>query len=40
MEVGVIVPNAGPKASAGNIVATAQFAEKLGFHSVWVTDRA
>jgi alkanesulfonate monooxygenase SsuD/methylene tetrahydromethanopterin reductase-like flavin-dependent oxidoreductase (luciferase family) len=38
MEVGVIIPNAGPKASAENIVATARFAEELGFHSVWVTD--
>jgi len=38
MEVGVIIPNAGPKASPENIRRTAQFAETLGFHSVWVTD--
>jgi probable F420-dependent oxidoreductase len=38
MEVGVIIPNAGPKARPENIVATATFAQDLGFHSVWVTD--
>jgi len=38
MQVGVIIPNAGPKASPANIVVTAQFAEALGFDSVWVTD--
>jgi probable F420-dependent oxidoreductase len=38
MEVGVIIPNAGPKASPENIVATARLAEELGFHSLWVTD--
>lgn len=38
MEVGVIIPNAGPKCSPKNIVATARFAEELGYHSVWVTD--
>ena len=38
MEVGVIIPNAGPKASPGNIVTIARFAEELGYHSLWVTD--
>ena len=38
MEVGVIIPAAGPKASPANIVATARLAEELGYHSVWLTD--
>ena len=38
MEVGVIIPNAGPKASPRNIETVARWAEALGFHSVWVTD--
>ena len=38
MEVGVIIPNAGPKASVENIVTTAQWAEELGYHSLWLTD--
>jgi probable F420-dependent oxidoreductase len=38
MEVGVIIPNAGPKCGPENIVTTARFAEELGYHSVWVTD--
>ena len=38
MEVGVIIPNAGPKASPENIVKVARWAEDLGYHSVWVTD--
>ena len=38
MEVGVIIPNAGPKASSDNIVRVARLAEELGYHSVWVTD--
>lgn len=38
MEVGVIIPNAGPKASPSNIVKVARWAEELGFRSVWVTD--
>lgn len=38
LEVGVIIPNAGPKASPENIVKVARWAEALGFHSVWVTD--
>ena len=33
MEVGVIIPNAGPKASAENIIATTRVADALGFHS-------
>ena len=35
MEVGVIIPNAGPKAGPENIVAIARYAEELGYHSVW-----
>jgi probable F420-dependent oxidoreductase len=38
MEVGVIVHNAGAKASVENIVKTAQWAEELGYHSIWLTD--
>lgn len=38
MDVGVIVPNAGPKASPENIAAIARLAESLGYHSLWVTD--
>lgn len=38
MEVGVIIPNAGPKAAPENLVATAKLAEELGYHSVWLTD--
>lgn len=38
MDVGVIIPNAGPKASIENIVTTARWAEELGYHSLWLTD--
>lgn len=38
MQVGVVVPNAGSKASPKNIETVARWAEALGFHSVWVTD--
>ena len=38
MEVGVIIPNAGPKTSPRNIVATAELAAELGFDSLWLTD--
>jgi probable F420-dependent oxidoreductase len=38
MEVGVIIPNAGPKTSVDNIVTTARWAEELGYHSLWLTD--
>ncbi len=38
MEVGVIIPNAGPKARPENIVTVARWAEELGYHSLWVTD--
>jgi probable F420-dependent oxidoreductase len=38
MEVGVIIPNAGPKARPENIATVARWAEALGFDSVWVTD--
>jgi alkanesulfonate monooxygenase SsuD/methylene tetrahydromethanopterin reductase-like flavin-dependent oxidoreductase (luciferase family) len=38
MEVGVILPNAGPKASVENLITTARWAEELGYHSLWLTD--
>lgn len=38
MDVGVIIPNAGPKALPEHIVTVAKWAEELGYHSVWVTD--
>lgn len=38
MQVGVIIPNAGPKAGPENIIAVARWAEELGYHSLWVTD--
>jgi probable F420-dependent oxidoreductase len=38
VQAGVLIPAAGPKASPENIVAVAALAERLGFHSVWVTD--
>ena len=38
MHVGVIIPNAGTKATPENIVSVARWAEQLGFSSVWVTD--
>lgn len=38
MEVGVIIPNAGLKASPERIVTVARWAEELGYDSVWVTD--
>jgi len=38
MEIGVCLPSSGPKISPENIVTMAQWAEKLGYHSVWVTD--
>jgi probable F420-dependent oxidoreductase len=38
MEAGVLIPAAGPKATPQNIVMVAGLAEKLGYHSVWVTD--
>jgi hypothetical protein len=38
MEVGVIIPNAGPKASPQNIVTVARWAQDLSYHSLWVTD--
>jgi probable F420-dependent oxidoreductase len=39
LEVGVRLPNAGPKATAENITVVARLAEQLGYHSLWVTDR-
>jgi probable F420-dependent oxidoreductase len=38
MEVGVIVHNAGAKASPENIIMTARWAEELGYRSLWLTD--
>jgi probable F420-dependent oxidoreductase len=38
MHVGIIIPNAGPKCSPGNLVRVAQWAEALGYGSLWVTD--
>ena len=38
MQLGVIIPSAGPKTSAENIVATARLAAELGYHSLWLTD--
>ena len=38
MEVGVTIPNAGPKASVENVVTTARWAEELGYHSLWLSD--
>ncbi len=38
MEAGVIIPNAGSKASPENMTKVAHWAEELGYHSVWVTD--
>jgi len=38
MEFGLHLPNAGPFANGPDIVRTAQRAEELGFHSVWLFD--
>jgi probable F420-dependent oxidoreductase len=38
MQAGVLIPAAGPKATPENIVKVAGLAERLGYHSVWVTD--
>jgi probable F420-dependent oxidoreductase len=38
MQVGVIVPNAGTKATPENLVTVARWAEELGYSSIWVTD--
>lgn len=38
MEVGVIIPNAGPKTSPDNLVRTCELAAELGYHSLWLTD--
>ena len=38
MEFGLHLPNAGPFANGPDIVRTAQCAEELGFHSVWLFD--
>jgi probable F420-dependent oxidoreductase len=38
MKVGVIIHNAGDKASPENLIKTAKWAEELGYHSIWLTD--
>ncbi len=38
MDVGINLPNAGPKATRANIEAVAERAQALGFGSLWVTD--
>jgi probable F420-dependent oxidoreductase len=38
MEVGVVLPSAGPKCSPDNVATVARWAEAMGYHSVWVTD--
>src|SRR5215467_11705534 len=38
MKVGVLLPNAGPKASAEHIAEVARAAERLGFDSLWASD--
>lgn len=38
MEVGIIVHNAGAKATVENMVKTARWAEELGYRSIWLTD--
>lgn len=38
MEVGVVLPNAGPKCTPDNVATVARWAEELGYHSLWVTD--
>ncbi len=38
MEVGVVLPTAGPKATVENVATVALWAQELGFGSVWVTD--
>lgn len=38
MKIGVLLPNAGPKASPEHVVEVARTAEALGFDSVWTSD--
>lgn len=38
MQLGVIIPSAGPKTSTENIIATARLAAELGYHALWLTD--
>lgn len=38
MKIGVVLPYAGPVTTPENIVTVAQWAEALGYHSVWHTD--
>ena len=38
MDVGVILPSAGPKCSPANLVTVARWAAELGYASLWVTD--
>jgi probable F420-dependent oxidoreductase len=38
MKFGIILPSYGPSSSPDGILATAQYAERLGFDSAWTTD--
>lgn len=38
MEVGVVLPYAGPLTNPENIVTVARWADQLGYHSLWQTD--
>ncbi|MBM3450345.1 MAG: TIGR03619 family F420-dependent LLM class oxidoreductase [Armatimonadetes bacterium] len=38
MEIGVGLPNAGPKATPENLDLVAKWAEEFGYDSIWVTD--
>lgn len=38
MQIGLRLPNNGPHASAGQVIASAQLAEELGFDSLWSND--
>jgi len=39
LKVGVLLPEAGQQATKGNILYTANLAEKTGFDSLWVFER-
>ncbi len=39
MRLGLALPNVGPLGSRSNIIAYAQEAERLGYNSLWVTER-
>jgi probable F420-dependent oxidoreductase len=38
MQIGLRLPNNGPHASAGHVIASGQLAEELGFDSLWTND--